>query len=668
MFSYRSLLVPVFIAKLMLSVSCLVVADSSINITARTLSNKVAYIPPQCYTKTEDQSGDVHNPCFVCHTIGQRPNYINDADLQLNYSFNDTARKNHWENLFQDRSQAVAAISDEQILQYINASNYFDGQGRIILAEKLAQLPENWDYDRNGVWNGYTPDIWFNFDDQGFDRDKQGGYSGWRAYGYYPYPGTFWPTNGSTGDVMIRLPIAFRRNQRGESDLTVYKVNLAIVEAMLKEQDIPIDPVNENRLGGIDLDKNGELGMARLVRYDWAPLQQRFMWYVGQAYDLQKQGKLHLAAGLFPEGTEFLHTVRYVAVDEQGHNQLSPRLKELRYARKRFWMNYSKLEDKIHAEMKEKHDFPDRVRVFRGNSEVGVSNGQGWSYTAFIEDKNGQLRPQSFEELVFCAGCHSGVGSVRDGIFSFSRKFSAASPQKGWHHWSQYGLKGVTEPIRNDGKYEYTYYLEKNKSANEFRTNAEAQGKFFDQQGNLKADAVSQLHKDISWLLFASKQRALELNKAYLTIVREQSFAKGRDAVVKPLENVHRSLKPDQETGIQLPLSYLPLLDSEIVGMLNEDQDLYLPALLYREQYYWAEFEKTSTDNLLWELASHGLYGGELPAGSTSVLDNNLYLTLPLISNGAMLFSAEMEYSHQQNDQYLWRLSDFSHYSETGSE
>ena len=45
-----------------------------------------AYIPPQCYTKTTDLEGKVHNPCFACHQASQQPNFINDDDLQLEYA------------------------------------------------------------------------------------------------------------------------------------------------------------------------------------------------------------------------------------------------------------------------------------------------------------------------------------------------------------------------------------------------------------------------------------------------------------------------------------------------------------------------------------------------------------------------------------------------------
>ncbi len=67
-------------------------------------------------------------------------------------------------------------------------------------------------------WSGYTPDCYFNFDDEGFDREYNGTYTGWRAFAYYPFLGTFWPTNGSTDDVLIRLSDSFRKKAGGEED------------------------------------------------------------------------------------------------------------------------------------------------------------------------------------------------------------------------------------------------------------------------------------------------------------------------------------------------------------------------------------------------------------------------------------------------------------------
>ncbi|WP_428353415.1 hypothetical protein [Methyloprofundus sp.] len=630
-----------------------------VDILSRTVHNKTAYIPPQCYTKTEDDQGNIHNPCFACHTTARRPNYINDADLQQNYSFADTARNNPWLNLFKDRTAAVAQITDQEITQYTNSSNYFDEQGRITLQQKLQQVPANWDYDQNGQWDGFTPDVWFKFDDQGFDHDPSGKLTGWRAFGYYPYFGTFWPTNGSTDDVLIRLADAFQTDSKGKVDLTVYKVNLAIVEAMLKEQDISIDPVDEAKLDNVDLDKDGRIGIATKIRYDWAPVKQRFMWYVGQAHAEQKAGKLHLAAGLYPEGTEFLHTVRYIDVDTQGNNGLSARMKEVRYARKRLWVDYSKLQEKALAEIKEKDDFPNRLRTFRGNAEAGISNGQGWAYAAFIEDAKGELRPQNYEELVFCAGCHSGVGAIKDGIFSFQRKLPVASHQQGWFHWSQKGLKGIAEPRRKDGQYEYSYYLQHNKSANEFRTNKEVQQRFFDPQQALKPVMIEQLHQDISLLLYASAQRALLLNKAYRVIVQEQSFTQGRDATILPIDNVHRQLKQDQSTEVKQPLFFMPLLLDSGAGFIKSNLDLFLPAVDINGASFWAEFSYTNTKQLEWTLKT--LEANNKPANRevSAKLSGPYDISIPVITDGQLCYAVELSYSGRRGDQFYWSLKSY---------
>jgi hypothetical protein len=230
-------------------------------------------------------------------------------------------------------------------------------------------------------------------------------------------------------------------------------------------------------------------------------------------------------------------------------------MKELRYARKTHQLKYHELRNAADREFKENHDFPDRLRQIRGDMEKGVDNGLGWTYAAFIEDQKGDLRPQTYEELVFCVGCHGGLGATRDTIFSFHRKFDHQAYARGWYHWSQKGLKGVPERIRSDGAYEYSYYLEHNGAGDEFRANHEVWDRFYDDEGGLRPKMISALHDDISTLLFASRGRALQLNKAYRVIVMEQSFAQGRDATIKPVANVHREVDERVETGVEEPLT-----------------------------------------------------------------------------------------------------------------
>jgi hypothetical protein len=200
----------------------------------------------------------------------------------------------------------------------------------------------------------------------------------------------------------------------------------------------------------------------------------------------------------------------------------------------------------------EKDAFPERLRNIIGNSEDGLKTGLGWTYQGFIEDKDGELRPQNYEETQYCIGCHSGIGAIVDSTFVFQRKFDYNATMRGWYHWSQdsNGLKDIKEPKTRDGKNEYTFYLEQNHAGDEFRANQEVMDKFFDEHGVIKEDELSTLHNDISHLLIPSSQRAIDLNKAYYIIVKEQSFIYGRDAHIEPVENVYKDVEIGQSTKI----------------------------------------------------------------------------------------------------------------------
>ncbi|MCU7916139.1 MAG: hypothetical protein KZQ65_09635 [Candidatus Thiodiazotropha sp. (ex Gloverina cf. vestifex)] len=222
--------------------------DKSFDLREITINNRTVYITSQCYTKTQDDDGSIHNPCFTCHILPATPNFLNDSNLQTELTFPEQALTNPFSNLFEDRTSRISAISDAEILDYVVTDNYKSEEGDIMLAQLLAnELPDNWDIDGDKQWDGYIPDCQFNFDHEGFDRTVDNTYTGWRAFGYYPFLGTFWPTNGSTDDVMIRLDKPFRENERGDFDLEVYKLNLSIVESLLKQSDITIPPVDEVR-------------------------------------------------------------------------------------------------------------------------------------------------------------------------------------------------------------------------------------------------------------------------------------------------------------------------------------------------------------------------------------------------------------------------------------
>ncbi len=533
-------------------------AGAAMDLRSKTMGNEGAYVPPQCWTRTADAAGRVHNPCYTCHTRPVEPNYTDDSDLQQELSFPAPLRRNPWTNLFEDRTAAVAAIGDEDILRWVRQDNYRTAGGAIRLARLLADVPKGWDFDGDGTWGGYTPDCHFQFDAEGFDLAPDGAHTGWRAFAYLPFPGTFWPTNGSTDDVIIRLADAFRRDEAGALDLEAYRTNLAVVEALIKRRDVPVPATGEARLG-VDLDGDGTLGTATRVRYDWAPVEGRLMSFVGKARLEQRSGAVHLAAGLFPEGTEFLHSVRYLDVGDDGTVGLSARMKELRWARKLGWRTYSQLRADANAAEKEKHDFPDRLEEPYGDVERGLSNGLGWVYQGFIEDAGGELRPQTYEETAACMGCHGGLGATVDGTFAFARKLDADAYRGGWHHWSQKGLRGVKEPkvdVTGAGtQYEYSFYLAYNGAGDELRANDEVLSRFFLADGTLDPGALAALHDDVTVLLHPSRERALRLDKAYRLLVQEQSFVRGRDATVEPAQNVWDETADGQVTGVVTPVA-----------------------------------------------------------------------------------------------------------------
>lgn len=541
------------------------VADLLYNIDftiTHAINNKGAYVTSQCYTKTEDTEGGIHNPCFSCHINSEEPSYVDDPDLQESYDMGEYTKINRFTNLFKDRTHPVSNVTDEEILSYVRQNNYKDSNNTLLLAEKLKNVPAKWDRNENGTWDGYVPDCYFDFDSEGFDKTPEGNYTGWRAFGYYPFLGTFWPTNGSTDDVLIRLPEVFRKDANGDFNLTIYKVNLAIVEALIKKENVTIDPVDENVLG-VDLNQDGNLSTATQIVFNWVKpdynlstglIENFSMWYVGAARPLQVTNEYLIAPGLYPKGTDFLHSVRYIDIDENGTTiKMASRMKELRYGKKTYWNTYSQLSNATMSEIKEKDDFPERLRTIRGNAEEGLETGLGWIYQGFIEDQNGDLRPQNYEETMFCIGCHSGIGAIEDSTFVFPRKLDYSAYKNGWYHWTQSpnGLKDIPEPKTKDGLHdEYAFYLEQNHAGDEFRANDEVMNKFFDANGTLIASEVNKIKADISYLLYPSVSRALMLNKAYKIIVDEQSFIYGRDAHVKPVQNVHKEVTEGQSTGV----------------------------------------------------------------------------------------------------------------------
>jgi hypothetical protein len=479
------------------------------------VANREAGVPPPCYTATAGES----NPCWVCHTTSIGPNLRDDVDLQREYAFSDVAKENHWTNLFADRRAAIAAISDAEILAWVRTDNY---------APLRAALAGRAD------WDGFRIDLDLaaGFDAAGFARDG----SGWRAVRYQPFPGMFWPGSGSTDDVYVRLPAAFRVDATGAPSLAVYRANLAVLEAAVAgvvDDTLRIDRAVEmidERLLGADVDGNGWLGIAERI----TALPPR---YAGGAAGVP------VVALMLPAGTELLHTVRYL--DPDRPDLVAARLKELR------WMK--KVEDtdawSTMRAYEREHDEKDEGRTprYRGDVERGLVSAFGWQLQGFVEDARGALRLQTEEEHRFCMGCHGGIGVTVDSTFSLARKVPGAD---GWRPQDLRGLRDRPQIGHPDG--ELLTYLRRVGSVDETRSNDEARAKLAP-GGVVDAALVRRAAPggdlDLLDLLAPSRARALALDKAYLAVVREQSFTRGRDAMLAPATRVQ--LRIDAvETGL----------------------------------------------------------------------------------------------------------------------
>lgn len=483
--------------------------------------NIEAPIPSMCYTKHEAN----YNPCYVCHQdkiVGEgRANRMNDGFLQNEYAFSDIAFTNNWSNLFEDRSSIINAISDEAIQSYFDTENY------TALDDLLLE---------NG-FTGYVPDLEnlhlaaAAFDKDGFAKDG----SGWVAFNYKPLPSTFWPSNGSTDDVMIRLHKDMRQNAQGDWSRTIYKFNLAIVEMALKNMPkTTVDSLDEN-VAGVDLNGDNILGIVDEINLP--------EFYVGKAANIPTE------SFLYPRYTEFLHSVRYVGVDADGNIYNAPRLKELRYMIKEKSYHdaqvpfnkvlLAKFYDDEFQEKTEGNNPP----TFNSLAEKGLDNKMGWWVQAFIENSEGALRPQTVEETYACMGCHTNLGATYDQTFSFVRKVDG---KDGWGYINLRGMKDAPNLGEDEG--EILTYLKRVGGGSEFRAKNDVFERYFD-NGVLNEEKVKNA-EDVYALITPSRENALQMNKSYKVIVERQSFIDGRDGNAGIPENVHAKV---DETTPTLP-------------------------------------------------------------------------------------------------------------------
>lgn len=419
--------------------------------------NEDPAIPVQCWIET---GYGTQNACKYCHTNSLADmghgNAAPLAEDQILYSFpSPNLNRVNWRNviapqeiierLTRERIE-VPGAKDPKCAAYVRSDNWRAAYNKArpkgetswnnpSNASSPLQLvpalnpddlyPMKGDDPTKGGRHGYV-------DGEGFVRNKEKGYTGWRAVNFFPYA-IFTPLTGSVSGIYIRLPEPFMQVD-GSLNIETYRQNLELLEKNIKNQ---------------------EPGSS---------------FYFGDANEVP------VKKGFYPKGTEFAHPLHYVDLNADGQagtsldgvhprgiedyefpGTRSKRVKEIRYMYK--WEDVD-LDDIAIEEEEEDHP-----AVLGKEWKGWIENGAGWILAAFIESRTGEIRPQTTEELLQCLGCHSSVGNTVDAVWSFQRKLPGSA---GWGEmdYGQY-QKEVPERTRlqdyynadqDMGELEYFYY------------------------------------------------------------------------------------------------------------------------------------------------------------------------------------------------------------------
>ena len=142
-------------------------------------------------------------------------------------------------------------------------------------------------------------------------------------------------------------------------------------------------------------------------------------------------------------------------------------------------------------------------------------------------------------------GCHNSVGATIDKTFSFPRKPDGAAG------WGYIDLRGMPDaPSKGETVGEIELYLTRAEGGSEFRNNDEMSARWFKADGSVDPEKISKA-RDVYDLITPTPERALSLNKAYRTIVEDQDYIYGKDAVIVPPANVYDKI--DNQTAPTLP-------------------------------------------------------------------------------------------------------------------
>lgn len=407
--------------------------------------NEEPEIPPQCWIET---SYGTQNACKYCHT-----DYLADiehgnsfplAEDQILYSFpSPNLNRILWQNIIypQDIERRLKASGVEipsiEDVEYIRHNNWLTTYNKARGNKNTNWVNNNTKNESLALFPALNPNHLYPFtpdnptnkgnngyiDKEGFVRCEQEQYTGWRAINFFPYA-IFTPLTGSVSGIYIRLPKKYMMDG-DKVDIDIYKKNLSILEKNIKNQ------------------------------------EHQETNYAGNASDID------VKKGFYPVGTEFAHPLHYVdlladgevgndldgtitnnKIDYEFPGTRSKRVKEIRYMYK--WKEVG-LQD-IGEDEEEENGYGEYI----GQEGQGwIDNEAGWILAAYIENSQGELRPQTTEELAQCLGCHSKVGNTIDAVWSFQRKLPGL---EGWAEMS-YGKYNSKEPAKTklqDYHYEST--------------------------------------------------------------------------------------------------------------------------------------------------------------------------------------------------------------------
>lgn len=400
-----------------------------------TFANPHAHIPAQCYTET---SFGTQNACHMCHTNGVARLKLGNNNPQAgdnpmvgnmqtvygfgvyDYPYTPDSSINPWQNTLRPEllQQAVARLGHQpdswNMASYVRQDNWTSA-----FVKRPSAAPMAWDTGTDSpfrLFPSLSPaDL--PADSDGFVRtsdseravfaDGLGKLTGWRAINFMPY-GIFSPMTGSVSGVYIRLPEIFMQNEQGQFERDIYQQNLELLTNNLQD-----------RLTG----------------------QSH---YLGAAKDIE------IVRGQYPLGSELAHPLHYVDLAEAGTR--SKRVKEIRWMYKMHEWHPAEFGNELKEES---------APVFANDKQGWIENGTGWILAGWIEDKAGELRPQTPAELTQCVGCHSsnarqneigqsaiftsGTGNTIDSTWALPRKLSG---EQGWREMDYLGYSPATGQLR----------------------------------------------------------------------------------------------------------------------------------------------------------------------------------------------------------------------------